>query len=286
MTTPRLPSLLVALVSAVAASAQAVGQNETPLGGKDSWTVRFEPAVWFVGASGDLRLPGTEASGNGQKLDFGDLNLDSPRASPFGELHLKRGPWRISFSALALSSGGRDFAADGPGQLGPIAFDAGDVLDLSMDYVTFDTTGGYEFLTAERGTTENGGVQLRSRLIGFAGARFHDVDFDASLQAPDGVSVSADRLFAEPIVGLRWELDINERFTIDVVGAGGAFGWGDQSSWSADIGVGFTWRPVENLGVQVGYRQLVVGLEDGDAPERFEWRGSVAGLYAGAVLRF
>ncbi|MCW5777735.1 MAG: hypothetical protein KIS87_14965 [Phycisphaeraceae bacterium] len=278
--------LIVFLPGVACVSVPAAGQEETPVGGSDSWTVRFEPAVWFVGASGDLRLPGTAASGNGQKLDMGDLNLDSPRASPFGELHLKRGPWRISLSGLAFSSGGRDFAAAGPGQLGPIAYDAGDMLALSMEYTTFSATGGYEFLTAERGTTDDGGVKLRSRLIGFAGARFHDVDFDASLQAAAGASVSADNLFAEPIAGVRWELDIHERFVIDVVGAAGAFGWGDQSSWSADIVVGFTWRPVENLGVQIGYRQLVVGLKDGDAPEQFEWRGAVAGLYAGAVLRF
>ncbi len=286
MTIAHLPLLPAALAGAVLAAVPALGQDETPLGGTDSWTIRFEPAVWFVGASGDLRLPGTEASGNGQKLDIGDLNLDSPRASPFGELHLKRGPWRISLSALAFSSGGRDFAPEGPGQLGPIAYDAGDLLDLSMDYATFAARGGYEFLTAERGTTDDGGVQVRSRLVGFAGARFHDVDFDASLQTPGGASVSSDSLFAEPIVGLRWELDIHERFTIDVVGAAGAFGWGDQSSWSADILAGFTWRPVENVGVQVGYRQLIVGLKDGDDPEQFEWRGGVAGLYAGAVLRF
>lgn len=280
------PARILLLAALAAASPFAHAQDETPLGGTDDWTVRFEPAVWFVGASGDLRLPGTEASGNGQKLDMGDLNLDSPRASPFGELHLKREPWRITLSALAFSTGDRDFAPGGPGQLGPIAYDAGDVLDLSMEYVTFAATGGYEFLTAERGSTDDGGVQLRSRLVGFAGARFHDVDFDASLQTPGGASADADSLFAEPIVGLRWELDIHARFTIDVVGAAGAFGWGGQSSWSADILAGFTWRPVENLGVQIGYRQLIVGLKDGDDPQQLEWRGGLAGLYAGAVLRF
>mgnify|MGYP005847426119 CR=1 FL=1 len=286
MTTPCLPLPVAAIAGTLLGALPAAGQDERPLGGTDAWTIRFEPAIWFVGASGDLRLPGTEASGNGQKLDVGDLNLDSPRVSPFGELHLKRGPWRISLSAFVFSTGGRDFEAEGPGQLGPIAYDAGDLLDLSMDYATFAARGGYEFLTAERGTADDGGVQVRSRLVGFAGARFHDVDFDASLQVPGGASVSADRLFAEPIVGLRWELDIHERFTIDVVGAVGAFGWGEQSSWSADIIVGFTWRPIENFGVQVGYRQLVIGLKDGDFPEQFEWRGGLAGLYAGAVLRF
>ena len=50
--------------------------------------------------------------------------------------------------------------------------------------------------------------------------------------------------------------------------------------------VGFQWDPTANFGAQIGYRQLLFGLEADDAPAEFAWQGGLAGVYAGAVVRF
>ena len=54
-----------------------------------------------------------------------------------------------------------------------------------------------------------------------------------------------------------------------------------------DIVAGGQWRPVPNVGVQVGYRALFLDIESGRDDEAFEvGSASLQGLFAGVGFRF
>jgi len=77
-----------------------------------------------------------------------------------------------------------------------------------------------------------------------------------------------------------------EQIDIDLEVNVGAAPFGDHSSSSWDAMLGFTWRPIENLGVQIGFRNISFNLENGDGADEFAWDGALAGLFAGVVLKF
>jgi opacity protein-like surface antigen len=76
------------------------------------------------------------------------------------------------------------------------------------------------------------------------------------------------------------------RFTVDLQSEIGFQPVSDRTSWSWGVMVGGTWRPMENVGVRLGYRQLLFDLKNGADADEFKFRGGMAGLFAGIELRF
>lgn len=284
-----IPRRTLAAMFTIAHGCVAAAQDQEPESlalpeTASAWTFQFEPAAWYVAPGGKIRLPGTSASGNGEKLDLSALNVDSPRLAPYGELHVRHGDWRLAFSAFRVTTEDRGAIMSSGGQLGSLAFAAGDRIESSLDLTSADVLAAYRFFNPRKGGRDEGGFTYVPMLEAHAGFRVYDVDFDA--RGPGG-STSADAFFVEPFVGARFSMDLAEQFTIDVQTSLGAFNdGGDRSTVSWNALVGFQWHPAENLGIQVGYRQLAFSLIDGASPARFDWRGAAAGLYLGAVLRF
>ncbi len=272
--------------------AALLAQDDTEIieSAPDPWTIKFEPAVWYVATNGNIRLPGTTSSGNGSTFSDATLNIDSPRLSPFGELQLRRGDWRIMVQGLGFSTDDRDSLRRGSGQIGDAPYTAGDTLRSSLDLFTFAVDGAYALHTFEAGTLDSGHPKLRATLLAIAGVRALDVSIDTQVFAPGSSTPSAtaggDAFHAHPYAGFRGEMDIYEDFTLDFVSSIGGLSIGDSESWSVDIMVGFQWNPTPHFGTQIGYRQLLFGIEKGKAPAEFAWNGGLAGLYAGATFRF
>lgn len=286
MTIPRRTcAALLTIAQAGAAAAQAQDPGTTlPEASASDWTFQFEPATWYVAPGGKLRLPGSAATGNGDKVDLSAFNVDSPRLAPYGELHVRRGDWRLAFSAFRVATDDRGAVMQSGGQLGTLMFSAGDRIESSLDLTSADVLAAYRFFHPRKGDRDEGGFTYVPMLEAHGGFRLYDVDFDA--RGPGG-STSGDAFFVEPFIGARFSMDLAEQFTIDVQTSVGAFNdGGDRSTVSWNALVGFQWHPVENVGIQVGYRQLAFSLIDGASPARFDWRGAAAGLYFGAVIRF
>lgn len=278
----RAPVLLLLLLAAPAHSTLAQDAPPVqPLQGQElhPWTLRFEPAAWYPAASGEIRMPGADSD----DLEVADLNLDSPRLSPAGELHFRRDRWRITAEAFDFSTGNRGAVMTDSGAFGTLDFTEGDRLSSSLDLTNISLQGAYRLRLDEAGVTLDGGTRLRSSIFAVGGARFLDVEAGAEL---DGTSISRSAIAAHPLAGLRWELDIWEEFAVDLLMAGGYFPAGNNSSYSFDILVGFAWNPTPALGAQIGYRQLLFEIQDGEGVDEFNWQGGLAGVYAGAVLRF
>ncbi|MBY0308921.1 MAG: hypothetical protein K2Q09_09285, partial [Phycisphaerales bacterium] len=67
---------------AVSATEPAPPALDTAAG--DRWAVRIEPQVWFVGAAGNLQMPGSPAGTPDVKLR--SIGADDPEASPAARL--------------------------------------------------------------------------------------------------------------------------------------------------------------------------------------------------------
>lgn len=291
----------LALALLAAGSAHAQQTNPEQRGGwyrwEDGqpalWNLQAEISFWYVAPSGDLTLPGTTAGAAGAEASFEDLNLDSAEGSAMVELHLRRDRWRLSGNIYSLGAEGETTVTDSVFQLGDAIAFGGERVTSAVDLTSFELTAGYRFYedAASRGHT--GVYKSVSALDAVVGVRFYDVDasFNVDLSTRTSVFLTpsqaeASQLFAHPVVGLRWEWELYQQFDINVQSTIGGWSLGDNTSYSWDIMVGLGWRPHPNFGGQIGYRNQFFQLEDGQGRGTFEWSGGVAGLYAGAVLRF
>lgn len=282
------------LAVVLGASAGAVGQaaplepGAAPEGGvlgpgnkDDEWTLRLELMAWYASPGGDLEMPGLELEGEAVRLST--LNLDSPRLSPLVELTVASGDWRLAASGFSYSIDGREMLAEESGEIGGVGFSEGETISSSLDFASWQAAARYEFYEWPKRPTRNGSWPFVLSAEAVGGLRFYAVDMEAESA---GGRASHDEFFADPYVGLRIVMDVAERLTLDVEATLGYFASGDREVFSNDIMVGFMYRPTENLGVQIGYRQLAFDLISGDDEDEFEFGGSLAGVYAGAVLRF
>lgn len=247
---------------------------------RKTWTVQFEPSAWYVAPSGKIRLPSSTVKGSQVKLD--ELNMDSPRVSPAGELHLRTSDtWRFSAGAAYFSADNRNATMEFSDRLGDIVFVPGDTLQSKLDFFTAEITAAYA-IVPEHAVGGDQDVLFGVDIVG--GVRMYDVDW--STQQLGGAKDSYSQFFAEPILGIKLDATLCEKFTIDLQTNFGYLPAGDTETYSWDITVGFVYRPVEWLGVQIGYRNLFFNLQDGDGAGEFDWRGGMAGLYGGVELRF
>ncbi len=244
------------------------------------WTVRIEPAAWNPAPSGDISIPG-----GSNKMSVENLNIDSTRIAPAGEIHLQKDRWRLSFSGFGFSIDQTASASAGD-RFGGVTLAAGDAIKTDLNFSSFEATVSYALYHKAMRPLDTGGHALDATLFVVGGLRMYDVEIDVSL-GPAGIQRSADHQFFEPIAGLKGEMELYDKFTIDLQATVGGFSTGsDTNSASFDVIVGFTWRPVDWVGAQFGYRLLVFDLEDGDSANRFKYRGSLAGIYGGVVVRF
>lgn len=244
----------------------------------DRWSFRFEPAAWYAAPGGEVTLPGSAA-----KVELWDLNLDRPRLAPYGELHVRKGDYRATVAGFSVSLDDVATIVQSPMQIGGLAVSAGDLVVASVEVTSAEVVGAMQIggPQALDGRTDPD-YALCFELL--AGARMYHTSFD--FRAPAG-SQSADEFFLTPLAGIKATMNIRNTFDIDLQVVGGAFSTGgDHSVFCLEITNGYTYRPVENVGVQIGYRLSYYSLSDGAGASEFEYSGAVAGIFGGVTLRF
>lgn len=255
------------------------------------WTVRVEPAVAYFGLSGDITMPAETSGSEGLKVTLQSLNMDSPRLAPAGELHLAKGPYRLTFTGFGLSID-RSTEATFAGRIGDAPVALGDVVTSDISYSTFAMLGSYRVWSRGMDLDDNGYAAVGAAIDVVGGIRFHSVDtsidITPTITPGPGVATSSavEQFFAEPVVGARLDLLFTREFGIDFYTLFGGMPASGHGSSSFDLGVGFVYRPTTSVGFQIGYRLLIFSLEDGEGPEEFKWSGAVAGLYWGLQLSF
>ncbi len=245
--------------------------------------LRFEPAAYYVSPGGDIKLP-RSSGGESNSIPVEAINMDEPHLAPMGELEVWKGRWGGRVRGFWLSSSEQSFTANSDFQLGELAFAPGDTGESSLDFGSLAFEARYAILdNPQRPRTDRPGYVFRTRIELLAGLRLYDLDWSVS----DGSSSTGyDGSFFEPFGGAKFSLELYEQVDIDLQVSLGGWGGGDSNSFTYEILVGFTWRPIENLGVQVGYQRLGFTLEDGENDDQFEFDGAMSGLYFGAVFQF
>lgn len=267
------------------------------------WTVRVEPRAWWVSPSGSVRLPGSTAAGNGGEVKIERLNLDTPRFAPYGEVTIRTpiepdgsgGDWRLTFGGGSYSLDRDQTTADTGFQIGSVSVNPGDAMRTGFDMTLFEATAGYRFYGYDfKAGSQRPEEAFDAALDVFAvgGVRLYDVGIEVQrLTGSGGVGGGAtvadsQQVFVEPFAGVRCEMELARNFEADLQVSVGGFADSDKSSLSLDIQVGFAWRPWDQAGIQIGWRQIAYQLSDGQAPLEFEYNGRMAGLFAGVTVRF
>ncbi|MBX3380627.1 MAG: hypothetical protein KF805_11085 [Phycisphaeraceae bacterium] len=250
-----------------------------PLGAaRPEWRFQFEPSAWYAGASGKVRIAGAPAGTSTVRIN--DLHLDNPILTPSGELSVRTGNWRFGLGTFFFSQNRLQTMAV-PGQLGSVTFAAGQQVNSKMEQDEYMPVVGYEFW--RRDPESSDAVKVLGRLEAFGGARLDDVKFSFSQGA---AAASQSEFFGQAIIGIKGSMDIAEQFSIDLETSVGGWPGSSDYAWSWDITVGFMWRPIPNVGIQAGYRNLVNELRRGNDSQEFYYNGGLAGLFFGAVVRF
>lgn len=280
----KIPLLLLPTLLA----SHALGQDQEPAipEAKVRWEVSIEPAAWFVGAGGSVKLPRSSGA-SPAKTQITDLNMDGTQLTPAGEVNLRRGAWGAQVRGFVFSTTN---TASGTlaGPIGDVDLTPSDSVESTLDLSAFEIEGTYRLWHTDRAPLDGGGHNLHVDFDLVFGARLYDVEWAVQRLTMGGspIADSVSETYLEPLLGAKLRLEVNEQFDVDVQLTGGGLPLGDHSSISVDVMAGFGWRPHENLGVQVGYRQLAFILEDGAGSEEFRYVGALAGLYFGVVFRF
>lgn len=261
------------------------------------FTISIEPSVWLVGAGGKVKMPGStpppvilanapQAAELGDRIKLDQIGFDDPQAAPAGEVNIGYERWRFALRGSGFSIDD-DSTVDDSGSLGTVDFAPGDTLVGEINTNIFEVQAGYRFFEHVGRPRQNGdGYVVRFYADALGGARYYDVDMQFEQFGTTNGTNSFDDAWIEPTFGGKIGLELYEQFDIDVEVNFGVGPFGDHASWSWDVIAGFQWRPVENVGLQIGYRNLAFDLQDGSDADEFEWDGALAGLYFGAVIKF
>lgn len=245
------------------------------------WQIDLEPAAWYVGISGRVRLPRSTA-GSSPERHLEDFNLDNPRFDPIGEVNVRRGDWRGTLRGAFY--GADKESTDVGGRLGDVTFTPGDRVRTSLDFTVIEAEGAYTMWG--RPQVVDGEVTIDPRIDLVAGVRVYGDDYTIeNLSGPPGRRQEMSEWFIHPLVGVKVDLELYRDFTIDVQVTGGGMP-GGRESYGFDIIAGFMWRPIPNVGVQIGYRSLFFGASKDDGNDEASLDGALQGLYFGATFRF
>lgn len=252
------------------------------------WTISLEPGLWYASPTGTIRLPGGEGGSGGggggsDAFTLDELGLDRPSLEPAGQVHLQGDRWRLTVGGFWLSAE-QDGTIDTPGVLGSVPVGAGDRVETDLEVWNADVYGSYRLARYVDGTTDTGGDKFVFGFDVLAGARALGVEYDSVVES-GGFEVGragVDETYLQPIVGARMEFRLYERIILDVAADAGYISTGGEELRTLNVRVGISIEPVENVGLQVGYRNLDIDLEDGD----FEWDGGIAGFFWGVRVLF
>ncbi len=111
------------------------------------------------------------------------------------------------------------------------------------------------------------------------GLRAWKVEGEVSVPLAD-VDISPEKTFADPIVAVRANAALSDRWSLIGYGDVGGFGVGSELTWQAAVTANY--RATDNLFISAGWRELYLDYEDGGT----KFDGSMAGPIIGATWTF
>ncbi len=114
----------------------------------------------------------------------------------------------------------------------------------------------------------------------YAGARYNSLNLDLRVSGARNFSISGEKEWVDPIIGLRSQWDINDRWYLAGKGDIGGFGVSSRITYNIQGVVGYNFT--EKVSSEIGYRYFDTDYTDG----RFGYDMAQAGLFLGVNVKF
>lgn len=219
-------------------------------------------AVYMVGASLDGSTGVGELSAD-VDASFSDI-LDNLDAAFMFAYRGERGPWSIGLDFVFME------LEDKASGLGPGGGTSASV-ETEQYIVQLDV-----------------GHALTERLGVYGGVRYTELDLDVEVVGggPLGETLkrTGNESWADPVVGLRYEAPLGNRWTLVAKGDIGGFGVASDFTWQVNAFAAYSFN--ENAMLLLGYRYLDVDYDDGNGADRFVWDVATSGPAAAFAWRF
>ena len=232
-----IPAALCASAILASAGEPAAPPIVTPPA-SSPWEFRITPYAWLTAIDG---TNGPSANPAEVDASFRDL-ADFIEMAAALQLELRRGRWGLLADGF-YSELGNSGTAPGPAQA-----------HVDIDFEQF--LGELEILYRIADCPDY-------FVDAYAGVRYNDLSLDLEIEGagPGGadLDVSADRDWADPIIGLRSQWNINDRWYLAGKGDIGGFGVSSDFTWNLQASVGYNFT--EMFSMELGYRYFDTDYE-------------------------
>ncbi len=222
----------------------------------EGWKHEFAPYILAAGMDGTAGVGNVSADVN---VSFGDI-LSNLEFGAMAAYHGSSGRYFVQVDGIYMK-----LAADKTGASGLLFGDA------EVEQTLLEADFGYAL-------TEQIGI--------FAGARYNSLDLDVSVTGPlnNIISASQTESWVDPLLGVRGEVPLGEKWSASLRGDIGGFGVGADFAWQALAAL--RWQTSERVGVIFAYRYLDVDYEDGSGSSFFKYDVATSGPGVAAVFTF
>ena len=114
----------------------------------------------------------------------------------------------------------------------------------------------------------------------YAGVRYNSLQLELDIAGKIDRSFSVDKDWADPIIGLRSQWNLNDHWYLAGKGDIGGFGVSSDFSWNLQATVGYNFSPC--VSAEIGYRYFDTDYDDGG----FTYDIAQAGLLIGLNVKF
>jgi hypothetical protein len=230
-------SLLLCSIPSIAGTTVPALAGTQPVATTESgWHVRTALYGWATMLDGDVTLRGIDAP-----VDVGfDEILDNLDYAVMGVVEIGRGEWSF-FADLFLAQ------LSAGASKGNLEFET----QLDQFIGTF-------------AITRNVINEPRTRLDLYAGARVNSMELDLDIETNrlGTFSGSQAKTWVDPVIGIRFQQELTDRFFVRAVGDIGGFGVSSDLTWQALAALGY--HISDSSSVALGYRGIGTDYEGGD----------------------
>lgn len=253
----KLHQLITLLALAGSVHAGAPAKNPSPVAppppAEDGWHFRVAPYGWVSAIDGDVGIGHLSSPVDVSMSD----TLDSLDMTYMGLVEASYGKWSFGvdliYGKLSQDIGGGGHLFDS------FRFEQKQWLITPMvSYRAVETD--------------------RYHMDVFAGARFTVIEVELTGRFARGgeETVSRDTDWVDPIIGVRGQADLSDKWFFRYYGDIGGFGVNSDLTWQAFAGIGY--KVTDNVNVALGYRGLGVDYSDGPLTLDTVTHGPVIGL--------
>lgn len=264
MKTPLIPVL--AALGIASAHAGTTAMTPSPSGPvmttttDDGWEFTLGLYAWGAGLDGDIGAAGYTTSVD---IPFSDI-LDTLDMTAMGSAEIRKGRWLFQFEGLYLRNSVKGLIASTPVINRPRS------AKLTAETTRLEAVGGYRLVD-----------EMCTTLDLLAGVVYYDIANELSFSGPFGTtSVESQDNWIDPIIGLRLQQYLTDRWSLRVRGDVGGFGVNAELAWQAIGLLGFDMTQSSTF--FAGYRYAAVDYENGG----FLYDAASGGPILGVAISF